>query len=586
MISPLTAVRRVPRRTWVRYRFVFIVLAPVMLLFTYLRIVPTGQALLMSFFDWALIKPADKFVGIDNYVNLLGDDNFRLAFTNTTIFAVATTIFSVLIALVLAALLARFVTGKLGGALELLYFAPVLVPMVPVTLGWREIFNYQHGILNSTLGIVGIPKQPWLSDPTMALVAVVILSVWKQVGYNMIILLVGMRAIPHVYHEAAACDGAGAWQQFRHITMPLLAPVTLFVVVITTISAYNVFTQVYVLASDVQGAPGQARPGARLRHLRERVPVLQHGLRRRGGDVPVHHHPGPDHHPVPVPSGVQSVNTRHSVVGRVVYWVVAALLTIGGIIMVFPLFWLFSTSLRPATELLIVPPPLLPQEWTIANYQKVFDSAPMLEYLWNSVVFASLSTVFILLTSTMAGYIFAKFRFPGNNFLFMLVLATAIVPFEIYMVPLFLQMNTLGLVNNPIGLFLPYLVLSYGIFFMRQNTMTSVPDELLDAARIDGMGEFGIMLRLVPRLLAPAMAALAILAFIQAWTAFIWPLLILNDPKYFPMELGLSQFANSTRVDFGAVSAAAVFAMLPTLIAFLLLRRRIVEGITLTGLKG
>lgn len=246
-----------PKRTWVRYRFVFLVLAPVMLLFTYLRIVPTAQAFLMSFFDWALIKPADKFVGLDNYVNLLGDDNFRLAFMNTTIFAVATTIFSVLIALVLAALLARFVTGKLGGALELLYFAPVLVPMVPVTLGWREIFNYQHGILNSALGLVGISKQPWLSDPTMALVAVVILSVWKQVGYNLIILLVGMRAIPRLYHEAAAVDGASAWQQFRHITMPLLAPVTLFVVVITTISAYNVFTQVYVLASDVQGAPGR-----------------------------------------------------------------------------------------------------------------------------------------------------------------------------------------------------------------------------------------------------------------------------------------------------------------------------------------
>lgn len=278
--------------------------------------------------------------------------------------------------------------------------------------------------------------------------------------------------------------------------------------------------------------------------------------------------------------------TRHSVLSRVVYWVVAALLTIGGIVMVFPLFWLFSTSFRPATELLLVPPPLLPQHWTIANYEKVFNSAPLLEYLWNSVWFAVVSTVFILLTSTTAGYIFAKFRFPGNNVLFMLVLATAIVPFEIYMVPLFLQMNFLGLVNNPLGLFLPYLVMSYGIFFMRQNTITSVPDELLDAARIDGMGEFAIMLRMVPRLLAPAMAALSILAFIQAWTAFIWPLLILNDPKFFPMELGLSQFANSTRVDFGAVSAAAVFAMMPTLLAFLLLRRRIVEGITLTGLKG
>jgi multiple sugar transport system permease protein len=236
---------------------VFLVLAPVMVLFFYLRVIPTGQAMLMSLFEWELIKPAEKFVGLDNYVNLLADDNFRLAFMNTTIFAVATTVFSVAIALLLAALLARFVTGRLGGFLELLYFAPVLVPMVPVTLGWREIFNYQHGILNSALGVFGIEKVPWLSDPNMALVAVVILSVWKQVGYNMIILLVGMRAIPIVYHEAAAVDGASAWQQFRRITLPLLAPVTLFVVVITTISAYNVFTQVYVLASDVQGAPGR-----------------------------------------------------------------------------------------------------------------------------------------------------------------------------------------------------------------------------------------------------------------------------------------------------------------------------------------
>jgi multiple sugar transport system permease protein len=255
--SPLAAVRAVPRRTWLRYRFVFLVLAPVMALFIYLRIIPTGQAVVMSFFKWELVKPAEKFVGLDNYTNLLKDENFRLAFFNTTIFAVFTTIISVALALLLAALLARAVSGRLGAALELLYFAPVLVSMVPVTLGWREIFNYNNGILNAGLGAVGIGKQPWLSDPTMALVAVVILSVWKQLGYNMIILIVGMRAIPRVFQEAASVDGAGAWQQFRHITLPLLAPVLLFVIVITTISSYNVFTQVYVLASDVQGAPGR-----------------------------------------------------------------------------------------------------------------------------------------------------------------------------------------------------------------------------------------------------------------------------------------------------------------------------------------
>lgn len=271
---------------------------------------------------------------------------------------------------------------------------------------------------------------------------------------------------------------------------------------------------------------------------------------------------------------------------RLVRVVTTTLLTIGGLIMVFPIFWLFSASFRPGAELVKIPPSLLPTTWTLKNYIAAFDRAPLVDYLWNSFVFASISTVFILLTSSAAGYIFGKFKFPGNNALFMLVLATAIVPFEVYMVPLFLQMNALKLVNTPVGLFLPFLVLSYGIFFMRQNTITSVPDELLDAARIDGMSELGIMLRMVPRLLAPAMAALSILAFIQAWTAFIWPLLILNDPKYFPMELGLSQFANAFSIDFGLTSAGAVIALLPTLIAFLLLRRRIVEGITLTGLKG
>ena len=277
---------------------------------------------------------------------------------------------------------------------------------------------------------------------------------------------------------------------------------------------------------------------------------------------------------------------RQRVIKRALHWLLVGLLTLGGIAMIFPIFWLFSVSFRPDAELNIVPPPLLPLDWTLKNYEQVFARAPMLTYLWNSLVFATISTVFIILTSSTAGYIFAKFKFPGNNLIFMLVLATAIVPFEIYMVPLFIQMNMLKLVNNPIGLFLPFLVLSYGIFFMRQNTITSVPDEILDAARIDGMSETGIMIRLVPRLLAPAVSALAILAFIQAWTAFIWPLIILNDPKYFPMELGLSQFANTYSVNFGVTSAAAVIALLPSIIAFLLLRRRIVEGITITGLKG
>lgn len=271
--------------------------------------------------------------------------------------------------------------------------------------------------------------------------------------------------------------------------------------------------------------------------------------------------------------------------GRIIQLVIQVVLVALGLVMVFPLFWLISTSLRPAPELLQSPPQLLPQHWTLDNYANAFAAAPFGTWLINSVVFATISTLFILLTSLVAGYILAKFKFPGNNFLFILILATAIVPFEIYMLPVFLEVQSLGLINTTAGLILPYVILSYGIFFMRQNVMASVPEELLDAARIDGLSETGIMVRLVPRLLAPAISALAIFAYLQSWTAFIWPLLVLNDQNLFPVQLGLAQFNSSVSVNYAVLSAGAVVAMAPTVIAFLVLRRRIIEGVTLTGFK-
>jgi len=154
------------------------------------------------------------------------------------------------------------------------------------------------------------------------------------------------------------------------------------------------------------------------------------------------------------------------------------------------------------------------------------------------------------------------------------------------MLPVFLEVQAVGLVNTLPGLILPYVILSYGIFFMRQNVKASVPDELLGAARIDGLSEIGIMIRLVPRLLGPALSALAIFAYLQSWTAFIWPLLVLNSENLFPAQLGMVQFNSTNSVDYGIVSAAAVVTLAPTVLAFLVLRRRIIEGVTLTGMTG
>lgn len=240
---------------WKRWGFAYIVLLPIILLYVYLRFIPIGKIFWMSLFNWKLIGTKFPFIGLQNYISLLQDQRFREALFNTTLFAVVTVVISVALGLILAALLAK--GGGMISFYEALYFLPAITPMVPVTLAWRWIFDFKYGIMNNLLGLVGIPPQPWLSDGTMAMVAIIILTVWKVVGYNMIIFLVGIRAIPQVYYEAASVDGASPWSQFRHITMPLLAPVTLFVMVMSTIQSYNVFTQVYVMASDVQGAPGK-----------------------------------------------------------------------------------------------------------------------------------------------------------------------------------------------------------------------------------------------------------------------------------------------------------------------------------------
>jgi len=196
------------------------------------------------------------FIGWLNYEMLLEDENFHLALKNTAIYAASTVVMSTLLALPLAVFLAR--KSRLSAIYQTIYFLPVITPMVPVSIAWKWIYDYNYGILNYGLSLLGLKSVAWLTDPDIALWALVIMGVWKVLGYNMILLLVGIRNIPATYVEAAAIDGAGGWQQFRSVTLPLLRPILLYVVVTSTINAFNVFTQVYVMTLGSQAAPGQA----------------------------------------------------------------------------------------------------------------------------------------------------------------------------------------------------------------------------------------------------------------------------------------------------------------------------------------
>ena len=247
--------RRAMRRARIPL-FCYIALAPVLLLFFYVRIIPIGFSFVLSFYNWNLIKPRKPFVGFDNYVALMADDNFRLALRNTTLYSVSTVVFSTLLALPLAVFLSR--RSRLSTFYQTVYFLPVITPLVPMAIAWKWIYDYNYGVLNYGLSQLGLPSVAWLTDPDIALWALVIMGVWKVLGYNLVLFLVGIRNIPAEYMEAAELDGATGWQRFWRITLPLLRPILLYVLVTATISAYAVFTQVYVMTLGSQSQPGQA----------------------------------------------------------------------------------------------------------------------------------------------------------------------------------------------------------------------------------------------------------------------------------------------------------------------------------------
>mgnify|MGYP001377146560 CR=1 FL=1 len=261
------------------------------------------------------------------------------------------------------------------------------------------------------------------------------------------------------------------------------------------------------------------------------------------------------------------------------------LLIIGALIMIVPILWMISTSFKLPTELNIWPPPLMPKQFKLNNFYRVFEAAPFLRYFLNSLGMALCSTVSILFTSTLAGYIFAKFKFKGRDAIFALILGTAIIPIEIYMIPLYLQLQKLHLIDTFAGLVMPYLIMSFGIFFIRQSVIQQIPDEIIESARIEGASEWRIFIQIVSPLLGSTLAALGIFAFLEGWNAFVWPLIVANSKTLFTMELGLAMFQSAYTLDISLTSAGSLVSILPVLTVFIFLRKQILESLSITGLK-
>jgi multiple sugar transport system permease protein len=277
---------------------------------------------------------------------------------------------------------------------------------------------------------------------------------------------------------------------------------------------------------------------------------------------------------------------RTSLGARLLNLSIHAVLMVGAVFMVLPMLWMLATSLKPPTEIVVWPPRLLPEAPSFANYTGMFEVAPFGRFFLNSVGMSLIATLSVAITSLVAGAVFAKYRFPGRTLLFGLIIATAIVPAESYMIPLYLQLNAIKWINTYQGIILPTLFLSFGIFLLRQHVASAIPTDYLEAARIDGASEWWILARVIAPLSTTALSAVCIFAFIQAWGNFLWLLLVANDQLLFNMEVGLTAFQFKFSTDYGKLMAGSVISVLPMLIVFVILRRRIIESVALTGLKG
>ena len=277
------------------------------------------------------------------------------------------------------------------------------------------------------------------------------------------------------------------------------------------------------------------------------------------------------------------LDTKRSAASK---WLLYTVVTVGFVAVITPFVWMILGSFKGQGELLRVPPTWWPESPTLENYRTLFSKQSFLHYFFNSAFVAVVITVANVTFSSMVGYALAKLTFRGKKLVFALVMGTLMIPGMVTFVPLFVLVANLGMVDSYPGLILPFLVTPFGVFLMRQFIM-QLPDDLLDAGRIDGAGELRIFRQIILPLCGPALATLGILTFLGSWNNFLWPLVVAQTQEHYTLPVALALFSKNQQVtpNYGLLLAGATVVVVPVLVVFLIFQRRFIEGIASTGIK-
>lgn len=259
-------------------------------------------------------------------------------------------------------------------------------------------------------------------------------------------------------------------------------------------------------------------------------------------------------------------------------------LMVGSFITISPLIWMFLSSFKPSKEIIQVPPTFWPINPTLHNFKELFNTLPFLRFLFNSLLVTIISTGILVINSSLAGFVFAKFNFYGKKIIYPIILSTMMIVDEVLVLPLYLMITKIHLNNTYIALIIPFIITGFAVFLMRQFIST-IPNELIEAAIIDGASYPKIYYRIIIPLISPALGALAIFNYIWMWNMLMWPVIVIDSEKMMTLQVAMSRFTSMYLTRYDLSMAAATVATIPVLIMYLSLQRMFVKGIALTGIK-
>jgi N-acetylglucosamine transport system permease protein len=626
--SPVAKRRRgLPRLENIGFFLVF--LGVPLAIYVIFVIVPFVQAFYYSLTDWAGFSKTMNFVGLTNYLNLLHDDIFLKAVGNNILLAVVLPPLVIALSLTLATLVT--VGGRSHGEIaglkhadlyRIISFFPYAVPAIVIGIIWAQMYDPSAGLLNGVLTAIGLKNFasfPWLGDERTAMGASIFVIVWSMVGFYMVLFIAAIKGISSDVYEAARLDGAGRFRTAISITVPMIRDNIRTAYIYLGILALDAF--VYMQALNSNGGPNNSTlvipqdlrvtafskskfgystsMGVVLAIITLAFAALVFLVfwllgetsplrRRRRAAIADMISPVAPATPLPKKPPIAVKTISQSARGdRIVAGISHTALVIWSVIVCAPLIWVLISSFKTTKEVL-GSPFTLPSSWNFTNYVSAWTTAGIGTYFFNTVIVVASALVIVMVLGAMCAYVLARYEFKGSRLLYYIMLAGLAFPIFLAIVPLFFVLRTFGILNTLPGLIITYVAfaLPFTVFFLFAF-FKQLPQEVAEAAAIDGAGPWRIFFQIMLPMARPGMASVAIFNFLGLWNQFLLPVALNTRPGNYVLSQGMASFASQAgySVDFGALFAAVVITVLPVLATYIVFQRQLQGSVSPSLLK-